>query len=158
MPMLSSCLALNFPRTAKANYLPNVVMADIIGRGVCVPSGRVKTGETVDEAAIRETYEETGASLDPKRRQLIGCYRMKKRSGIAEDGRSQTIYSASFVAEVANFDPIPDGSESAGYFLLAPEDIADHYYMWDDLLAAVFEYAETERRRLFPFGERIDVE
>jgi 8-oxo-dGTP diphosphatase len=129
----------------------SVVMADILGRGVCVPSGRIEHGETIDDAVVREAYEETGAHLDPKRRQLIGCYRMVKR-GASGGG---VYYSACFVAEVTHFDPIPAGSESNGYFLLAPEDIADQYFMWDDLLATAFEYAYSERNRLFPFGETL---
>jgi len=136
----------------------NVVMADIADRGVCVPSGHVEPGESVDEAAVRETFEETGAQLDPKRRQLIGCYRMVKRSKPGSNLPREVFYSACFVAEVTHFDQIPEGSESNGYFLLAPEDIADQYFMWDDLLAAAFEFAYSERLRLFPFGEKLAVE
>jgi ADP-ribose pyrophosphatase YjhB (NUDIX family) len=32
-----------------------------------VPSGYLERGETLEEGAARETYEETGVSLDPKR-------------------------------------------------------------------------------------------
>jgi 8-oxo-dGTP diphosphatase len=130
----------------------HVVMAEIRGRGVCVPSGRVESGETIDEAAVRESFEETGARLDPNRRQLIGCYRM---TGTSDAGGKTTAYSACFVAEVVNFEPIPEYSESTGFFLLAPEDVQDHYFMWDDLLAAVFTFAQEERTRLFPPGDPI---
>ena len=39
------------------------VVADIPGRGWCVPSGRPEKGETPLDAAIRETAEETGCTL-----------------------------------------------------------------------------------------------
>jgi 8-oxo-dGTP diphosphatase len=128
-----------------------VLTADIMGRGVCVPSGRINPGESVDAAAVRETLEETGAHLDPNCRQLIGCYKMTRRKKAAE-----VVYSACFVAEVTNFEAIPVGSESAGYFLLAPEDVEDHYFMWDDLLAAAFKFAWAERVRLFPPGQTVE--
>ncbi len=135
----------------------NAVMADITDRGVCVPSGRLFLEETVDDAAVRETYEETGAYLDPKRRRLIGCYRMVRRNKEAS-APNRVFYTASFVAEVTHFDPIPANSESKGFFLLAPEEIADHYFMWDDLLASVFDYAVSERERLFPLGEQLSAQ
>src|SRR5258708_10679652 len=37
------------------------VLANIVGRGWCTPSGRVEPGETLPQTAIRETREETGA-------------------------------------------------------------------------------------------------
>jgi 8-oxo-dGTP diphosphatase len=133
-----------------------VVMADIRGRGVCVPSGKLEPGETIDQAAVRETFEETGAHLDSNRRQLFGCYRMTSRKAASGEQPRQIRYSVCFVAEATHFEPIPPSSESDGYFLLAPEDVADHYFIWDDLLAAVFDFASAERNRLFPIGEKLD--
>jgi 8-oxo-dGTP pyrophosphatase MutT (NUDIX family) len=130
----------------------NVVMADIVDRGVCVPSGHLLPGEAIDACAVRETIEETGAHLDPKRRQLIGCYRMERHETSGVAAGAGISYSACFVAEVTHFGLIPEGSESRGYFLLTPEDIADQYFMWDDLLAAAFDFACSERERLFPNG------
>ena len=42
----------------------------------CMPGGKVESGETVVEAALRETYEETG--LEVKLTGLVGVYSMPK--------------------------------------------------------------------------------
>src|SRR5579859_6093237 len=43
------------------------VVADIPGRGWCIPGGRPEPGETPEQAARREAREETGAVLGPLR-------------------------------------------------------------------------------------------
>ena len=68
-------------------YGDKIVLADIEGRGWCIPSGRIEAGETIDRAMERECFEETGARLHPRQRRLIGCYRLVFRSG---DGAGQT--------------------------------------------------------------------
>lgn len=133
-------------------YGDQVVLADIAGRGVTIPSGRIEPGESIDQAAVREVFEETGGRLHHTRRYLIGCHITKRRSG-PEAGVEK--YSPVFVAEVVHFDSIPEGSESRGFFLLAPEAIAEHYYMWDDLLAAEFEYALSRKEELLRPGTDI---
>ncbi len=130
-------------------YGDKVALADIEGRGLTIPSGRIEPGETVDAAAVREAWEETGANLDPARRRLIGCYRLTPRSGTHA---GQTRYCPVFAAEAFGFAPIPDGSESRGLILTAWEDVADLYFTWDPLMAAVFEFAQDRRAALFPAG------
>lgn len=130
-------------------YGDKLALADITGRGMCIPSGRIEPGETVDEAAVRECFEEAGARLHPHHRALVGCYRMTTRSG---PDAGKTVWNPVLVAEALGFEPLPAGSESRGLFLAATEDIADVYFFWDELLAAVFAYAESERERLFPAG------
>jgi 8-oxo-dGTP diphosphatase len=133
------------------------VMAEITGRGVCVPSGRMILGESVVQTAIRETFEETGGVLGEDHCHLIGTYRMVRREKNAGTGHNlgPVFYTAVFVAEVSSFEPIPERSESTGYFLLPMEDIADHYFMWNELLSAVFSFAFNERSRLIPAGDTI---
>ena len=127
-------------------YGDKVVLADIEGRGLCIPSGKIEAGETLDQAAEREVYEETGARLDHDRRRLIGCYHMVVRvTGAVR-------YCPVFVAEAVGFEPIPDGSESRGIFLAAIEDLSDLYFTWDELMAAVFDLAERERQAMLPSG------
>ena len=148
-------------------YGDKVVLADIEGRGLCIPSGKIDPGETVDQAAEREVFEETGARLDPERRRLIGCYRMTPRSNPSpptplpsrereESSRTRGMrYCPVFVAEALGFEPIPEGSESRGIFLAAIEDLSDLYFTWDDLMAAVFDLAEQNRQTLLPSGTPI---
>ena len=132
-------------------YGDKVALADIAGRGLCIPSGKIEPGETVDEAAVREAWEETGASLDPDRRRLIGCYRLTPRVPEAA-----LRFCPVFVAEAWGFAPIPPGSESRGLVLAAPEEVAEIYFAWDALMAAVFEYAAERRAALFPAGTALE--
>ena len=128
-------------------YGDKIVLADIAGRGWCIPSGKIEPGETIDEAAERECWEETGALLRPQRRRLIGCYRLVKRDA------AQTVrYCPVFVAEASGLEPIPAGSESQGVFFAAVEEVADLYFHWDALMAAVFSYADERRQALLPEG------
>ena len=130
-------------------YGDKVALADIEGRGLTIPSGRIEPGETLDEAGVREAWEETGANLDPARRRLIGCYRLLPRSG---PHAGETRYCPVFAAEAFGFGLIPDGSESRGLVLAAWEDVAELYFTWDPLMAAVFDYARERRDVLFPAG------
>ena len=130
-------------------YGDKVALADIDGRGLTIPSGRIEPGETLDEAAVREAWEETGADLDPQRRRLIGCYRLTPRTG---EHAGKTRYCPVFAAEAFGFAPLPAGSESRGLVLAAWEDVADLYFTWDPLMAAVFDYARERRAALFPAG------
>ena len=130
-------------------YGDKVALADIEGRGLTIPSGRIEPGETLDDAAVREAWEETGANLDPARRRLIGCYRLMPRTG---EYAGETRYCPVFAAEAFGFASIPEDSESRGLVLAAWEDVADLYFTWDPLMAAVFEYARERRAFLFPAG------
>ena len=127
-------------------YGDKLALADIEGRGLCIPSGRIEAGETIDAAIIRECEEETGAHLDPEHRALIGCYRMVGRKTRA------VRWCPVFVADALGFGELPAGSESKGVVFTAPEDVADLYFFWDELLAAVFVYAEEKRGALLPGG------
>jgi len=131
-------------------YGDKVVLADIEGRGLCIPSGKIEAGETLDEAAEREVFEETGARLDPERRRLIGCYRL-----ITRTEPKKVRYCPVFVAEAIGFEPIPESSESRGIFLAAIEDLSDLYFTWDELMAAVFDHAERTRQSMLPSGTSI---
>ncbi len=125
----------------------NLVLADIRGRGPTVPSGRIEAGETIDQTAEREVYEETGGRLHPVRRKLVGCTVTKSRST-----PSVVRYSPVLIADIVNFDKIPDGSESDGFILVQPEQLADSYYTWDPLLEAEFEFILERRAELFRAG------
>lgn len=130
-------------------YGDKIALADIARRGMCIPSGRIEPGETILGAAERECYEETGARLRTDSRRLIGCYRMVSRSG-AHAGQPR--FCPVFIAEALGFEPIPQGSESLGLFLASIEDVADLYFFWDSLMAAVFEFADSQKNLYFSDG------
>src|SRR5437867_11822394 len=60
-------------------YEGGFVLANIIGRGWCTPSGRVEPGETLLQTATRETLEETGAEIADI--QMIGRYTFTPSEG-----------------------------------------------------------------------------
>jgi 8-oxo-dGTP diphosphatase len=108
------------------------LLADIPGRGWCVPSGRLEPGESPLDTAIRETYEEVGAELVNPRR--IGVYTFRSGSG------AKTCVPA-FVGWVSEPGPLPSGSESLGVCVLTRDQLPESYWLWDDLMARVFDYA-----------------
>ena len=126
-------------------YGDKLVLAEIEGRGMCVPSGRVEPGEAIAAAAEREAMEEAGVVIDPERLRLVGCYRLDQPDGARR-------YCPVFVAEALGLVDIPPGSESRGRFLASVEDVSDLYYTWDALMASVFAFADERRRDLFRPG------
>jgi 8-oxo-dGTP diphosphatase len=120
----------------------SLVLANIRGRGYTVPSGHIESGETPEQTAVRETYEETGGRIAPQTLRHIGFHTFSDLSGPREGIlRACPVY----VADIAYFDPLPVGSESDGYILVAPADISNRYFIWDDLTASFFEHALSER-------------
>ena len=125
-------------------YGDKIVLAEIPGRGWCIPSGRLEPGETPEAAVRREAFEEAGATLG--RMICLGHF-------ILTDTQTGAIHHApTFVADVQGLGEIPSGSESTGRFLANIEDIAGLYYAWDGLLAAVFEEAATAKEHLLSAG------
>ncbi len=107
-------------------------VADIPGRGWCVPSGRMEPGETPLETAIRETAEEIGARLiDPRE---IGSYLFTESSGEAHR-------VPAFIGRIKELGHLPPVSESRGARILGRAELAAQYWLWDDLLERMFEYA-----------------
>ena len=127
-----------------------MALADIEGRGLCIPSGKIEPGETLDAKRRRGKPGKKQERVSTRSGGgLIGCYRLTSRAEVVV---GQVRYCPVFVAEAWGFEPIPPGSESRGLILAAWEDVADVYFAWDALMAAVFEYAEERRNALFPSG------
>lgn len=114
-------------------------LANIAGRGWCLPGGRLEPGETPEQAARRETIEEIGATLGPLT--LLGWYILTE----TETAAQSTI--CAYLAEVTNYAERPEGFESLGRGKFPYAEIPAHYFSWDALLAAVFALAEASRQQ-----------
>ena len=121
------------------------MLADIATRGWCIPSGHVEAGETFEEAVRREAWEETGATL--------GRVAYLGRFILTDLESGETRHAPTFIGEVQGFSSgLPTGSDSRGMQMANVEDIASLYFVWDELLAAVFAFAQEQKQRLFPAG------
>lgn len=78
-------------------------------RGIELPGGKVEPGETTMAAAVRELFEETGASLRSIR--LIGQYKIQM-------GDKQ-IVKAIYVGEVEELLPLPGETDTEGAVIFA---------------------------------------
>lgn len=115
-----------------------VLIADIEGRGWCVPSGRVEPEETSLEAVKRESVEEAGALLDDI--QYMGCYHVSERREVR--------WVDCFVAKVATLGEIERQEESKGRRLATLEELPAIYHVWNPLTKMVFEHSyEIIQRR-----------
>jgi 8-oxo-dGTP diphosphatase len=105
-----------------------VLLANIEGRGWCIPAGRVDPEETSIQAARREAIEEAGALLDDLH--YIGCYQMAARLDIR--------WVDCFVACVRELVEIGMPEESLGreYYDLA--ELPEIYHLWNPLTEQVF--------------------
>ena len=140
-----------FPHDAPADwalvfpfYGDRIVLAEIPGRGWCIPSGKVEPGETALLAARRECWEESGATLA----RLAPLGRFQR----TDTATGETRYAAVYLGDVGNLEDLPEGSESTGRLLLGIEEVEGAYFAWDALLAAVFAHAEESRPKLLPAG------
>ena len=125
-------------------YGDKIVLAEIPGRGWCIPSGRREPGETNEAAARREAFEEAGLTLG--RMICLGHF-------VLTDTKTGAVrHAPTFIADVQGLAEIPKGSESTGRLLANTEDIAGLYYAWDALLAAVFENAVAAKAHLLTAG------
>ena len=132
LPSEASVFAVLVFATSDARF----VVADIPGRGWCIPSGRLEAGETPEQAAHREAWEEVGILLEPLR-----CLGHIARTELATQ---KTTLAVAFAGKVKSFHERPSGFESQGVQLLDLETLPVQYFAWNPLLEAVFRYAAEE--------------
>jgi len=111
------------------------VLGNVPGRGWVTPSGRLEPGETPLEAAIRETREEIGATLENPRE--IGRYVVTPDVG-------RRYYVPTFIGTVRAFGAIPPDSESRGARCVPIDELPACYWHWDDLMERMFAFAEKK--------------
>jgi 8-oxo-dGTP diphosphatase len=97
--------------------------------GWALPGGFVDVGETLEQAAVREAFEEI--SLPVTLKTLLGCYSDPKR-----DSRMHTV-SAVYIAEASGIPKAADDAANVKSFLpnVLPKTLAfDHGLILEDYL------------------------
>ncbi|WP_188735708.1 RNA deprotection pyrophosphohydrolase [Oceanobacillus neutriphilus] len=89
-------------------YKDKWLLTDHKERGIEFPGGKVESGEAVEQAAVREVMEETGAIV--KKLHYIGQYKV--------DGRRETVIKNVYFAEIDELMPQPTYYETNGPVLL----------------------------------------
>jgi 8-oxo-dGTP pyrophosphatase MutT (NUDIX family) len=95
----------------------------------CLPSGGVEPGESVAEACMRETWEETGLKIRVER--LTSIFSSPDRLVVYSDGKRFQIISLNFeVSEIGGKIGLSDETTDTGFFSI-PEietmDILPHH-------------------------------
>lgn len=114
------------------------MVCDIIGRGWCIPSGRVEPLEESLEAVKREALEEGGAVLGDV--QYIGCYQIMERNEIR--------WADCYAASVLDLVDIQVVEESSGRKFVTIEELATCYHVWNELTEKVFIHSRDVVDRL----------
>ncbi|WLD92463.1 RNA deprotection pyrophosphohydrolase [Alkalihalobacillus sp. AL-G] len=107
-------------------------------RGIEFPGGKVEKGETADDAAVREVYEETGATVDVLT--YLGQYRVKGKGG--------TIIKNIYFATIEKMKVKAHYFETNGPLMMKqlPSSFKENKYsfmMKDQVLQRSLEYLST---------------
>ncbi len=87
----------------------------------CMPSGGMEPGESVEEAILREAFEETGLHVRVTR--LVGVYSDPNQLVVYQDGNKVQIVALHFQAEIVGGTlGLSDETSDFGYFSMAEMD------------------------------------
>lgn len=114
-------------------------------RGWDVPGGHSEPGESMDDCARRETFEETGLRVGEL--SLIAVHRVDQKKPHERDGRPYpfpTTFGLWYCADVVGQEPIPAGSESSEVGFYDPDGIRAFGFSF---LPAFERALETARER-----------
>jgi ADP-ribose pyrophosphatase YjhB (NUDIX family) len=89
-----------------------------------IPSGFLECGETLQEAAARETFEETGVIVDPAKLELYSVMNIAAMEQVF----------VSFRAQLSAQPVVRPGSECLEVALMSEEDIPMNEFAWTDSL------------------------
>lgn len=126
-------------------YQGNWLLTDHKIRGWEFPGGKKEIGETLDEAAVREVYEETGGKVSTLK--FIGEYQVNQKGG-TRDSFIKRIY----FAEIGNLDAKKDYLETNGPVIETGDILSErnksHYsfIMKDDMVKNCLQYMKAARR------------
>ncbi len=101
--------------------------------------GRIKFGETSEEAVIREVYEETGVKLDVDH---LGFIHENYFYGDAASNRGKLIYEVSYFY----YMKVPEGFEPV--CMSMTEDDHEEFLSWIDVKDPIRYYPEFFRKEL----------
>jgi len=108
----------------------------------CMPSGGMEPGESVEEAILRETFEETGLNVRVTR--MVGVYSDPNQLVVYQDGNKVQIVALHFHAKIVGGTlGLSDETSEFGYFSLEEmaemEMLGNHKRRIEDTLAGNVE-------------------
>ena len=110
-----------------------------------LPGGEVEAGETPEEAAVRETYEETGYKVETYERQAIGTRTTKRYdflwNNIVYDCTTHFL-RAELISSVHSPDKVDDADYIKGYEWVSLTKLNETFDYHKDILDAIMELTE----------------
>lgn len=107
-----------------------------------LPGGAMEIGETIGEAAIRETKEETGLDVEPE--YIVGVYTNPRRVTVFSDGEIRQQFSICFACRLIGGEiKVSEESTEVGFF--TPEEI-ESLHMLPTIRLRIQHYLEHRDR------------